>query len=132
MTALNILIIAILLFKIWACFFNPAALFGVAAQGYEPAHVKALWELAGRNIAMVAVSLYALLRPSKVAYMTVLLMGLLREGADMIFAAGLPPESLQSVLSGAPFLLFIAAYFFGLQRLQNGDLRNAKSHLQAN
>lgn len=86
MIGLNLVVLAILLWKTWAVFADPAAIFG-AVPDYAPPHRHALWELGGRNLAMIAVSLWALLRPSKAAYGAVFLMGMLREGADMVFAS---------------------------------------------
>ncbi len=116
MIALNGVTLAILGFKAWACFFSPALLFGEVAT-YEPANVKALWELGGRNIAMIALGLYALLRPSRGLYIAVFVVALFREGADMLFAAISPSQSAASLLQAATFLIFMVPYGFALRRL---------------
>lgn len=123
MIGLNVIIVAILVFKTWACFFDPAALFGATAA-YEPAHVKALWELAGRNLAMIGLSAFAMLRPTAARYQAVFIMGLLREGADMVFAAGLPPESLASLMKASPFLIFLVLYLVALLQMAHGSARS--------
>lgn len=116
MTALNLVVVGILAFKTWACFFNPAAIFGPAGV-QEPAHIKALWELGGRNIAMIAVSLYALARPTAASYVAVFLLGLFREGADMVFALALSPGDAKSAFKAAAFLLFLVPYGVALKVL---------------
>lgn len=116
MIALNIITLAILAFKAWACFFAPDLLFGVKSA-YEAADAKALWELGGRNIAMIALGLYALLRPSRGVYLALFIVALFREGADMIFAAIAPPRSAASMLQAATFLIFLVPYGVALRRL---------------
>lgn len=119
MTALNAIIIGILAFKTWACFFDPATIFG-AANSYEPAHTKALLELAGRNIAMIAVGGFVLVRPSVAGYTLVFLMGLFRESADMIFAA-----NFSSFVKAAPFLIFLILYTIALWCLRRKPIAEA-------
>lgn len=116
MMALNVIILAILAFKAWACFADPAAIFG-AAPDYGPAHVKALWELGGRNIAMMATGLFALARPSRAAYVLIFLMGFFREGADMLFAALPGLQDPSALLQASAFLIFLVPYAIALRQL---------------
>lgn len=117
MIGLNLLVLLILVWKAWAVFADPAALFGTMAD-YALPHRHALWELGGRNLAMIAVSLWALLRPARAAHVAVFLMGLLREGADMVFASGLMPgDGGQVQPASASFLVFLIAYAIALRQL---------------
>ncbi len=119
MIILNLVVLMILLWKSWAVFADPAAIFGQAAQ-YDSPHRHALWELGGRNLAMIAVSLWSLFRPSKVAYIAVFLMGLVREGADMLFGSGLlPGDGGVFHPAAASFLIFLVAYAVALRKLSH-------------
>ncbi|MFO1033583.1 MAG: hypothetical protein U1E15_05700 [Hyphomicrobiales bacterium] len=116
MAALGLLVIAILAFKTWACFSNPALIFGDAPD-YSPAHVRALWELAGRNIAMMGLGLFVFLRPSAMGYILVFFTSLLREGADMIFVALAGDGSAAALAQAASFLVFLLPYAVALRKL---------------
>jgi hypothetical protein len=112
--ALNVVIIAILTFKVWACLASPSSLFGPDA--WTPAATSGLRELAGRNLAMIAVSLAAFVRPRQF-FPAVLVMGLVRETVDMILVpvnAGVSPATLGQAAS---FLLFLGAYLVGWRKM---------------
>lgn len=112
MVALNGVILTILAFKTWACLADPSLLFGQAVA-YDPAHVGALRELAGRNLAMIALGLLAWLRPSPAADLSVFAVAFVRETSDMGIAAfgGGPP------LQAASFLPFLLVYLLAISRL---------------
>jgi hypothetical protein len=112
--ALNIVILAILTFKVWACLASPSSLFG--ADTWTPAATAGLRELAGRNLAMIAVSLAAFVRP-RLFFPAVLAMGFVRETVDMVLVpvnAGVSPATIGQAAS---FLLFLGAYAVGWRQL---------------
>ena len=109
MVALNGVILAILAFKTWACLADPSLLFGQAVA-YDPAHVGALRELAGRNLAMIALGLLAWLRPSPAAYLSVFAVAFVRETSDMGIAHRRPaPDVRRALRTLDPCLLNFAA-----------------------
>lgn len=120
MVALNLIILAILTWKSWAMMAQPDVVFGLA-QHYELPHQRALWELTGRNLAMMVIGLWALVHPGRFTYGAVFLMGLIRESADMVFASGLMPGDLGTPHPEAlSFLIFLIPYGIALRRLSQG------------
>lgn len=114
--ALNLVIVAILGFKLWACLAAPEMLFGPGAP--EPADSRALWELAGRNLAMLGISLWALISRRPAAYLAVFQMGLIRESFDMLGGLGLIPLSAgEQGMVALSFLIFLVPYGLALHQL---------------
>lgn len=116
MKVLNSLIIVILMFKTFASLLHPEWLFG-GIWGSDTAYHKALAELAGRNLAMIALGILVLVKPNAYGYIAVFSMGLVREGFDMVatlYFAGL--EKLPQALS---FCLFLAAYSVAIYQLRS-------------
>jgi hypothetical protein len=114
---LNFVILAILAFKTWACLAQPSALFG--ADAWAAGATAGMRELAGRNLAMIAVSLAAFVR-RRLFFPAVLLMGLVRETVDMALVPvnlGVSPATLGQAAS---FLLFLGAYAVGWRQLGRG------------
>lgn len=111
---LNLVILAILTFKTWACIANPAALFGPDA--WAAGATAGMRELAGRNLAMIALSLAALVQPRRFLP-AVLLLGLVRETVDMVLVPVAQGVSVASLAQASSFLLFLGAYAVGWRRL---------------
>jgi hypothetical protein len=120
--ALNLGVLGILLFKTAACLLHPEWLFGAppaaAATDGALAYAKGVTELAGRNLAMVLVSVLALWRGSPAWYRAVFVMGLVRESMD----AGLVVwfSGLGGLGQAASLLLFLTAYTLALRALREG------------
>ena len=111
---LNFVILAILVFKTWACLANPAMLFG--PDTWAPAASAGMRELAGRNLAMIAVSLAAIVQPRRFLP-AVLLLGFVRESVDMVLVPVAQGVSAASIGQASSFLIFLGAYVAGWRRL---------------
>ncbi|MCX6058541.1 MAG: hypothetical protein NTW69_10370 [Chloroflexi bacterium] len=78
---LQVLILAILTFQTYACYFNPSLLY--AGFTVDAVTVKMIYVLAGRNAVMMIISLLALIRQDARFYSFAFLMHSLRELQDM-------------------------------------------------
>jgi hypothetical protein len=117
---LNLVILAILVFKTWACLAQPSMIFG--ADAWAAGATSGMRELAGRNLAMIVVSLAAFVRPRRF-FPAVLLLGLVRETVDMVLVPvnlGVSPASMGQAAS---FLLFLGAYAVGWRQIGRAGAR---------
>lgn len=78
---LQVVILAILSFQTYACYFNPSLLY--PGMTIDAASAKAIYVLAGRNAVMMVISLLALIRQNPRFYTFAFLMHSLRELQDM-------------------------------------------------
>lgn len=117
MHVLNGLIITILLFKTYASTVHPEWLFGTAPLASDTAagYAKALAELCGRNLSMIAVSLAALWWRNAAWYRAVFLLALVREGFDMVLVVWFGGTTALS--QAATFLVFLLPYIKALHTL---------------
>jgi hypothetical protein len=114
MHAINVLIVAILTFKVWACLFSPSSLFG--ADAWASGATAGMRELGGRNLAMLVLSLAAFVRPTRLLP-AVFLLGMVRETVDMVLVVVNAGVSAASIGQAASFLLFLGAYGVALRWL---------------
>lgn len=114
MYVVNALIVAILSFKVWASFASPTSLFG--ADAWAAGATAGMRELGGRNLAMLVLSLAAFVRPAQLLP-AVFLLGLVREGVDMILVPVNAGVSAASLGQASSFILFLVAYVVGLRKL---------------
>lgn len=115
--ALNVVLIAILTFKTYSAFLAPALVYGdvdPAALGVA----RVLWELAGRNLAMILLSLVALWRQTPSAMACVLVLGLARESFDAYMALHFGAPGAAALLQAASFTPFLVAYGLALRSLR--------------
>ncbi len=91
---LQVIILAILSFQTYACYFNPELIYPGAVT--NDAATQAIYVLAGRNALMAVISLLALVRQNPRFYSFAFLMHSLRELQDMFI----------SPLTGQPFYVF--------------------------
>lgn len=113
---LNIVILAILTFKTYSALWAPQMVYKALDPAARGGAV-VLSELAGRNIAMMLVSLLALVfrRPGLMA--AVVLMGLARETFDAFLAWKFAPPGEPGALMALSFVPFLVAYVFALRVL---------------
>ena len=99
--ALQLVILAILSFQAYACYFNPALIYpGIVV---DSANAKMIYVLAGRNTMMAVISIIALAMQKPGFYSFAFLMHGLRELQDMFIAP----------MTGAPIgVLFIFLFVF--------------------
>lgn len=96
---LQVIILAILAFQTYACYFNPELIYPGAVT--NDASAQAIYVLAGRNALMAAISLLALVRQKPRFYSFAFLMHSLRELQDMFI----------NPLTGQPFYVFFIFLF---------------------
>lgn len=107
------IVIIILIFKTYSCFFNPSLAYN-AINGMEIANQKVLWELAGRNICMIVVGLMAIKSQNAMFLAFTFIISIVREGFDMF--AQFHFEGFQ--LQAFTFLIFLIPYFIALNKLR--------------
>ena len=96
---LQVVILAILSFQTYACYFNPELIYpGITIDAVS---AQAIYVLAGRNAMMAAISLLALIRQNPHFYAFAFLMHSLRDLQDMFIAP----------LTGAPGGAAIGVFF---------------------
>ncbi|MBX7056748.1 MAG: hypothetical protein K1X75_01690 [Leptospirales bacterium] len=110
MQVLNLLVIAILCLKSWSALFEPSLAYG-SFDAARPENLRALLELAGRNLSMIALTALAMWRAERTSLALVFAMHFVRESFDMGLAFKF--EGIQA-LSFAPFLL---AYALAIRQL---------------
>lgn len=101
---------AILLFKTYAAFVQPALVYG-AIDGSLEASQRVLWELAGRNI----VALLAMRSRNAMFLAFTMILGIVREGFDrgvtLRFSQGDPAQMAQAL----SFIVFLGPYGVALR-----------------
>lgn len=98
---LQIVILAILTFQAYSCYFNPQLLYpGITLDSNS---AKMIYVLAGRNTVMVVISILALVKQNPRFYSFAFLMHSLRELQDMFIAP---------LTSGQFFIFFVFLFVF--------------------
>jgi hypothetical protein len=113
---LSIIVIAILVFQMYACFFNPSLAYG-AFENID-ANRQAILTLAGRNFVMVVVIILALKSQNAMFIAFTFLMNFAREFYDMLLVGYLDHFSLKGIGMMATFLVFLIPYIFALKKLK--------------
>lgn len=114
---LNGIVILILLFKTYAAFANPGMAYG-SIDAANIANQKVLWELAGRNIAMIVVTLLALRSQNAMFLAFTFIINLVREGFDMFMGFRFSNFEAQGMIQALSFLIFLVPYYFALRKLR--------------
>jgi len=110
------IVIAILLFQTYACFFNPSLAYGTFEN--IDANQQAILNLAGRNIVMIVVTFLALKSQNAMFLAFTFLMNFVREFYDMLLVGYLDHFSLKGIGMMATFLIFLIPYIFALKKLR--------------
>lgn len=111
------IVILILLFKTYSCIVDPSIV-------YKPidtnviANQKVLWELAGRNIAMIIVTLMALRSQNALFLAFTMIINLVRESFDMMMGFKFSGGDSNQILKALTFLIFIVPYLLALKELR--------------
>jgi uncharacterized membrane protein len=96
---LQVVILAILTFQTYACYFNPSLLY--SGFTVDAVTAKMIYILAGRNAVMMVISIITLVRQDARFYSFAFLMHSLRELQDMFIVP----------LTGEPFFIFFVFLF---------------------
>jgi len=113
---LNGIVVLILFIKTYSALFNPALAYG-SIDFSKTAESRVLWELAGRNIAMIALGLLAMFSQKPLLLAVCMFLGIFRESFDMILAIHFSSLSLNEILQALSFLLFILPYIVAIKVL---------------
>ena len=113
---ISIIVIAILVFQMYACYFNPSLAYG-AFENID-ANRQAILTLAGRNFVMIIVTLLALKSQNAMFLAFTFLMNFAREFYDMLLVGYLDHFSLKGIGMMATFLIFLIPYIFALKKLR--------------
>lgn len=116
--SLNALVVLILCFKTYAAFVAPQLVYGMI-DAANAANQKVLWELAGRNIAMLVVTLLAMRSRNAMFYAFTFLINIVREGFDMVIVLKFVSLGADGIMQAASFLIFLVPYFFALRKLRS-------------
>ncbi len=103
---LQIVILAILTFQTYACYFNPQLIYPEFILNAESA--KMIYVLAGRNAVMMVISIIALVRQNPRFYSFAFLMHSLREAQDMF---------ITPLTSGQYFIFFVFLFVFTIPEI---------------
>ena len=119
---ISIIVIAILVFQMYACYFNPSLAYGT----FENIDVnrQAILTLAGRNLVMIIVTLLALKSQNAMFLAFTFLMNFVREFYDMLLVGYLDHFSLKGIGMMATFLVFLIPYVFALKKLRQLASKN--------
>lgn len=110
------IVIAILLFQMYACFFNPSLAYGTFEN--IDANRQAILTLAGRNFVMIVVTFLALKSQNAMFLTYTFLMNFAREFYDMFLVGYLDHFSLKGIGMMATFLVFLIPYVIALKKLR--------------
>ncbi len=113
---LSIIVIMILVFQMYACYFNPSLAYG-AFENID-ANRQAILTLAGRNFVMIVVTLLALKSQNSMFLAFTFLMNFVREFYDMLLVGYLDNFSLKGIGMMATFLVFLIPYVIALKKLR--------------
>lgn len=113
---INIVVIGILLFQIYACYFDPSLVYG-RFENIE-ANRQAILTLAGRNFVMIVISFIALKSQKSMFIAFTFLMNFAREFYDMLLVGYLNHFTLKGIGMMATFLVFLIPYLFALKKLR--------------
>lgn len=112
------IVILILVFKTYAAFANPALAYG-AIYGDVLANQKVLWELAGRNIAMIVVTLMALRSQNAMFLAFTMIINIVRESFDLFMGIRFSGGETAQILQAMSFLIFLVPYVFAMRKLRS-------------
>lgn len=113
---LTIIVVCILLFQMYACFFNPSLAYGQFEN--IDANRQAILTLAGRNFVMIVVTLLALKSQNAIFLIFTFIMNFAREFYDMLLVGYLDHFSMKGIGMMATFLIFLIPYIFAFKRLK--------------
>jgi uncharacterized membrane protein len=113
---LNIIVIGILLFQMYACYFNPSMAYGTFENC--DANRLAILTLAGRNFVMIVVTFLALKSQNAMFLAFTFLMNFTREFYDMLLVGYLNHFSLKGFGMMVTFLVFLIPYTIALKKLR--------------
>jgi len=82
------------------------------------ANQKVLWELAGRNIAMIVVTAMALRSQNAMFLAFTMLINIVRECFDMMMGFKFSGGDSNQILKALTFLIFIVPYLLALKELR--------------
>jgi hypothetical protein len=115
----SIIVVMILLFQMYACFFNPSLAYGKFEN--IDSNRQAILTLAGRNFVMIVVTLLAL-KSQNAGYLRITFwMNFFRELYDMLLVGYLNGFSLKGIELMATFLVFLIPYVLALKKLRQLD-----------
>jgi hypothetical protein len=118
----SIIVIAILVFQMYACYFNPSLAYG-RFENIDP-NRQAILTLAGRNFVMIIVTLLALKSQNAMFLAFTYLMNFVREFYDMLLVGYLDHFSMKGIGMMATFLVFLIQYVFALKKLRQLVAKN--------
>ena len=113
---ISVVVIGILLFQMFACFFNPSLAYGTFENTVT--NQQAILTLAGRNFVMIVVTFLALKSQNAMFLAFTFLMNLTREFYDMLLVGYLNHFSLKGFGMMALFLVFLIPYTIALKKLR--------------
>jgi hypothetical protein len=111
------IVVLILLLKTYSAFANPSMVYG-AIDGSVVANQKVLWELAGRNIAMIVVTLMAIRSQNAMFLAFTMIINIVREGFDLFMGIRFANGDTAQIFQAFSFLLFLIPYFIALRKLR--------------
>lgn len=111
------IVLLILFFKTYSALVNPALVYGTVDNSVL-ATKKVLWELAGRNIAMIVVTFMALRSQNAMFLAFTMLINIVRESFDMYLGVQFSNGDTKPILQSFSFLLFLVPYFIALKKLR--------------
>ena len=114
-TVINILVLSILIFQVYAGIVNPSLAYG-NFQNIEP-NRQAILTLVGRNLVMIVITVTAMLSRSPKILQWVFLLNICRELYDMLLVGYLQQFSAQGWMWMSSFLIFLLPYFFAYRKL---------------
>jgi hypothetical protein len=113
---ITIVVIGILLFQMYACYFNPSLAYGTFEN--IDTNKQVILTLAGRNFVMIMVTLLALKSQNAMFLAFTFLMNFAREFYDMLLVGYLDHFSLKGLGMMATFLVFLIPYVIALKKLR--------------
>lgn len=114
---LSCVVVLILAFKTYSAFANPSLTYG-SINGADIANQKVLWELAGRNIAMVIVTLLAIRSQNSMFLAFTMIIHIAREGFDMFSGIRFSGGDMMQMIQAMSFLIFLVPYIIALKKLR--------------
>lgn len=114
-TFINLVVLVILVFQVYAGMVNPSMAYG-SFQNIEP-NRQAILTLAGRNLVMIIVTIAAMLSKKPQLLQGIFLMNICRELYDMLLVGYLQQFSAQAWMWMSSFLIFLIPYYVAYRKL---------------
>ena len=111
------MVILILLFKTYSCIVDPSIVYH-AVDANVIANQKVLWELAGRNIAMIVVTAMAIRSQNAMFLAFTMIINIVREGFDMMMGFKFSGGDMNQIGQAMTFLIFLIPYGIALRKLK--------------